>query len=250
MSFLDLQNGIAIQSTNYDTAKVYRTTDGGLSWNYLSKVISNTYYIRLLDIYYLDENTIVTAGYVAFSSVLYQSTDGGLTWSFKIYGGSSSRGIGYNKTQFIHSTNGFLLANGGISSCYRAYIYKTLNGGTSWVQVDNGTLPECRVLFMLDENNGYAVGDRAICSAGPGAIYRTNSGGIYWEKQFSNTGEYLNDVYFIDSNNGIVIGDNGVIFQSTNSGETHINSKPIYPANNSTELFLPIKLKWVVFQIL
>lgn len=244
MSFLDPQNGIAIQSTSYDTAKVYRTTDGGLSWNYLSKVISNNYYIRLLDICYLDENNIVAAGFAAFSAVIYQSTDGGLTWFFRTYGGGSSSGIGYDDIQFSNSTTGFLLANGGMSSCYKAYIYKTLNGGTSWAQVDNGTLPECRSIFMLDEYNGYAVGDKAICMAGPGAIYRTNSGGIYWEKQFSNTAEILNDVYFIDSNTGIVIGDHGVIFKTTNSGETEINSKPIYPANNSTGLFLPIEFKW------
>ncbi|MBK7630782.1 MAG: hypothetical protein IPJ23_08770 [Ignavibacteriales bacterium] len=63
ISFLDLQNGIAIQSTNSDTANIYKTTDGGLSWSYLSKVDNNGYFIRLLDIYYLDENNIVAVGY-------------------------------------------------------------------------------------------------------------------------------------------------------------------------------------------
>ncbi|MBK7630781.1 MAG: hypothetical protein IPJ23_08765 [Ignavibacteriales bacterium] len=119
-------------------------------------------------------------------------------------------------------TTGFLLANGGMTSQYRAYIYKTLNGGTSWVNV-NSTLPLCRSIFMLDENNGYAVGNDQfyLGNAKPGAIYRTNSGGNYWVKQISNTTKKLNDLYFLDLNNGIVIGDSGIILKTTNGGESN-----------------------------
>ena len=231
ISFLDLQNGIAIQSTPYDTAKIYQTTDGGLSWNYLSKVYSDIYYICLPDIYYLDENTIVASGYRAFNAVVYQSTDGGLTWAFRLSGGNSSGGIGYNKMQFINSTTDFLLANGGMTSCYSAYIYKTLNGGTNWVRVDDGTLPLCSSIFMLDQNNGFTVGKREICSPGPGSkIYKMISGGNTWTQQLDNTTVYLKDIYFVDSNNGIAVGDNGVIFKTTNGGVSFIENEE----NNST----------------
>lgn len=231
MSFLDLQNGIAIESTPRDTAKVYRTTDGGLSWNYLSKVISNTYYISLLDIYYLDEKILITAGFAAFKAVVYQSNSGGLTWIFRLYAGNSSSVIAYNKMQFINSTTGFLLTNGGMTSMYRAYIYKTLNSGTSWSQVDDGTLPLCNSIFMLDENNGYAVGyEFFYFGSNPGAIYKTSNGGNSWVQQINITATKLNDIYFVDSNNGIAVGNAGVIFKTTNGGVTFIEEE-----NNFTQ---------------
>ena len=204
-----------------------------MSWNYLSKVISNNYYIRLLDIYYLDENIIVTSGYVAFSSVLYQSTDGGVTWSFKFYGGSSDSYIGYNKTQFINSTTGFLLANGGMSSMYYAYIYKTSNSGTSWAKINNSGLPLCRSIFMLDEINGYTVGnDQAyLGTAKPNAVYKTNDGGINWTQQVSSTTEKLNDVYFTDINNGVIVGDNGIVRRTSTGGVTGMDKEIITNVN-------------------
>jgi photosystem II stability/assembly factor-like uncharacterized protein len=221
MSFLDLQNGIAIQSTYSDTAIVYRTMDGGLSWNYLSKVPNENTYLQLLDIYYLDENTIVTAGYKAWSAVVHQSTDGGVTWSFRLQAGSSN-GIAYTKTQFINSTTGFLLFNSGQSSMYRSGIYKTSNSGTSWIQLVDGTLPLCRSIYMLDENDGYAVGNDQIYlgDAKPGAIYKTSNGGTTWIQQVNNTNKTLRDVYFTDPDHGIIVGDNGAIFKTTNGGVT------------------------------
>jgi len=220
MSFLDLQNGIAIQSASYDTARVYSTTDGGLSWNYLSKVTNENMYIQLLDIYYLDENTIVTAGFMAWSAVVHQSTDGGVTWSFRLLAGSSN-GVAYTKTQFINSTTGFLLINSGQSSMYSSGIYKTSNSGTSWQSV-NATLPLCKSIFMLDEMNGYAVGRDEFYLGGsyPGAIYKTSNGGTTWIQQVRNTNKILRDVYFTDLNHGIIVGDNGAIFKTTNGGVT------------------------------
>lgn len=224
MSFLNLQNGIAIQSSYNDTAIVYRTTDGGLSWNYLSKVTNENTYLQLLDIYYLDENTIVTAGYMAWSAVVHQSTDGGVTWSFRLLAGSSN-GVAYTKTQFINSTTGFLLINSGQSSMYSSDIYKTLNSGTSWQSV-NASLPLCRSIFMLDENTGYAVGNNQyyLGDAKPGAIYKTSNGGTTWIQQVSNTNKTLRDVYFTDPDHGIIVGDNGAIFKTTNGGVTPDNT--------------------------
>ena len=95
-------------------------------------------------------------------------------------------------------------------------IRKTVNGGTSWTTVYNGTTgTTLHGLFFTDSNNGYAVGSGGI-------ILTTNNGGSFWSSQIIGTASDLRAIYFVDANTGWVVGDGGKILKTANAGGTWI----------------------------
>ena len=219
ISFIDTLNGIAVEQVSYDTAKVYKTADGGFNWDLISKINNN--YLLPRYIKYLNDIEIIVIGENIGSAAVYKSADSGLTWEWKFTGGGSSSGYGYNETQFINSTTGYLLANHGRTSMYYGDFYKTTNGGENWANLTPGTLTMCRTFFMVNENIGYAIGNNQVYlgTATHNNIFKTVNGGKDWLEQLNDAStKTINDVFFIDANNGIIVGDGGLILHTTTGG--------------------------------
>ncbi|MFZ1289660.1 MAG: YCF48-related protein [Melioribacteraceae bacterium] len=207
VSFKDSQYGFAVERVVYDSAKVFKTSDGGLNWNKISQINDKLFFPFLIK--YLTNNIIIIAGDQVGSAVIYKSVNGGLTWILKYFSGRSNSGRGYNKTQFINSTTGFLLANHGMTSQYYADFYKTIDAGTIWIKFSNQNLGKCQSFYMIDEYIGFALGNSSI--------YKTENGGSKWQKLF-NAKEQLNDVFFTNADNGIIVGNSGIILRTTTGG--------------------------------
>jgi photosystem II stability/assembly factor-like uncharacterized protein len=113
--------------------------------------------------------------------------------------------ISFYGVDFPTSTVGYVVGGGG-------EIYKTTDGGNTWVQQTSpGTLTLFDVFFK-DANNGWAVGDG-------GVIVQTTDGTNWVEHDSSGvlSGSDLNAIQFIGST-GWIGGDGGVVFLTSDDG--------------------------------
>jgi photosystem II stability/assembly factor-like uncharacterized protein len=222
-AFLDINNALAITQSS-DTTKIYKSIDGGKTWQYLSRIIMS--FFSPYRVFYKDSNNILIVGSIMASGTVFYSTDGGKTWKQGLSTGGASSG-GFKKVSFCDSQNGIFMAYAGMTSQYWSYLYKTTNGGVSWQSLPTYQLPQCQSIFMINNNFAFAVGNNQayLGTAIPNAIYKTTDGCLTWNMQISNTAKKLNDVYFTDLNNGIVVGDNGTILRTTTGGLVGIDTK-------------------------
>jgi hypothetical protein len=96
---------------------------------------------------------------------------------------------------------------------YGGIIFRTTNGGVTWVNQSLAQTNSLLSVCFTDANTGTAVG------AG-GIIFRTTNGGATWTAQSSGTTQVLLSVSFTDANNGTAVGNRGTIVRTTNGGAT------------------------------
>ncbi len=182
--------------------KVYRTTDGGLTWN--PATVPQGYSGEICDIQMADTKNgrlAITGGRCA----LWKTTDGGVTWNeTSLFGtGTSVRvtpsaivvtnlfGLGYISTDggltfqntYFSSTNGmdFVDANHGAISGFRApnWLY-TADGGLTW-QASNLNIEGWSVygakgtsdFYAAPEGNTYPIHDQVYKSSDYGATWKS-----------------------------------------------------------------------------
>lgn len=130
------------------TIKVFKTVDGGKSWNMKD---SKEDKFKVSSLYFIDEKN----GFINAVPNTYRTNDGGDTWEL-IREGSLS-GLGDLRFGDVH----FLSKNAGyISDCKS--IYKTINGGASFTRevrldTDNADA-DIFEIFFTDETRGWACG--------------------------------------------------------------------------------------------
>lgn len=96
-----------------------------------------------------------------FINVFYKTTDGGKTWSTAT---SINNGGTINHIHFVNKDTGYITANSG-------RIFRTYNGGDTWVQLLSGT-PSTLYRIFFYNNNGFICGDGGI-------IIKTSNNGGY-----------------------------------------------------------------------
>lgn len=202
---------------------VARTRDGGLTWQYRTKVIPTrraTHSIGMNAVHFLDELNGVIA---AESGTIMRTEDGGDTWqkvppTGPIY--ASHRDI-----DFVDERNGWIVGRMGV--------LRTEDGGASWERVDENLDMAGESLDMLDVLNGWMVGKF-------GLVLHTVDGGVTWEKipalgnlegLSGDEKPHLRSVHFIDEDHGWAAGSWsempqfeqfhwGVIIHTRDGGET------------------------------
>lgn len=110
------------------------STDAGATWNIPGGTWSTKGY-DFQEVWYADSNVIWA---IAYNGVVVQSTDGGLTFNTV-----SRVEIGFdNQTQCIHAIDAFTAVVGGSliggTTSSVGYVWKTTNGGVSWVRQNGG----------------------------------------------------------------------------------------------------------------
>ncbi len=142
--FLNTSTGwVSTYTIPGDSAEIYKTTDGGLSWFLQSVGYS---YIIISDIWFSDSMTGYMAANGGLSSgFVYKTTDGGDNWTLLI--GPDSTVLS-TSLAFISNNTGWV-AGGNI--------LKTTNGGTSWEEQLNIEPGLFTSLVFVDSITGWAA---------------------------------------------------------------------------------------------
>jgi photosystem II stability/assembly factor-like uncharacterized protein len=161
--------------------KAYKTTDGGQNWEKMNvpdtKNLNSVHFIN------------ATTGFISSNSGnLYKTVDAGKTWNVVSTG--IPAGTIFNNTYFENSTTFYLMGIG---------LYKTTDGGNTFVQLNIGTTSPAFNLHIL--SNG-----TMMLGCGYGTIMRSTDGGNTWTTSSSpvpSPSPYnISDFYFLSNTVG------------------------------------------------
>jgi len=250
ITFINISTGFAVGylwhfPPNPNEPKIWKTTNGGIYWSE-SNTVNNIYFEKIK---FINENT----GLVSGSNNLYKTTNIGLNWINVTPPNMKSKSIDFvsTGTGFIVGDRGLILKsqdygnnwidlfpslrtggliivrfwnkNIGYATDDARYIYKTTNGGQTWlIQKEQISLPFYD-LAIIDSNNVYAAGgDTEFRSL----IMKTTNGGNDWITLNSTFGKPITSISFINNNTGYLSGE-GYLIKTTNGGNTFIDCTPV-----------------------
>lgn len=176
---------------------VYKTTDGGTTWNQQSTGSSDN----------------ITSVY-AISGVVYATTESGrilrnsdgASWeSF------SMEGLFGNEVYFYNSSKGYL--TGGV----KGKIGISDNAGASWQIVETNYPGLIRKVQFVSETEGFALAQEynKQSNSASGVVLKTTDGGVSWTKVHEEANGKLNDLNFTSATQGLIVGHNGLILKTT-----------------------------------
>ncbi|MEO8168225.1 MAG: YCF48-related protein, partial [bacterium] len=163
VSFLNADRGWILSYAGL----VFRTTNGGSSWEFQDTVgMSGTSY-PMRDIVFTTPDSGWAVGGIAGTSAIARTTNGGSTWT-------KSSGIANTiaKIAMVNSRVGWI---GG--RVYGAPPQRTTDGGITWSPQSMSpavSSPDIRSISMVNENLGWMVN----LGYQTGALYKTTNGGI------------------------------------------------------------------------
>lgn len=204
--FIDPANGWVITGQ-----KIYRTRNGGRSWEMQYSSEGGYYYETLNAIAFADSLIGYCVGEKSSKGFLLKTSDGGDSWTPQ-----SLAFDGLYDIHMISGETGWLVGESGL-------ILRTFNGCKTFEYLTSNVTDNIYDVFFLDENYGWAVTYAQT-------VLRTSDGGINWEaSQFSSS--YYQDgmcVFFIDNLTGF-LGSTEGLFKSTDGG---INWGPVSLTTN------------------
>ena len=194
--FIDSENGWACGEN------VYRTNDGGKSWT----EVNTGYQTDFLEVFFVDKLT----GYLfGTKNMNLKTEDGGKTW-FLINEEIFELNPDKMKVTFLDNKTGYIKTI--------ADIYRTTDGGISWPLLNKGGIHINDITF-IDEKTGWIIGDYLMYNC---YIYKTEDSGETWTEQIvlHDIDVVLKGIYFADKDNGWAVGVSGLIFNTTNGGDS------------------------------
>jgi len=212
---------------------VYRTTDGGNTWQQVLFISNKTGVIDMAnhptnsDIIYAvtweRERTPQHRDYGGQTSGIYRSLDGGDTWTELTDGlPTQASEKGRISIDISKSNPNVLYARYADETGDIQGVYKTTNGGDSWVAVNSSQLDNVgfhwwfRGVFIdpNDENTIYNVDFN---------VQKSTNGGNSWTIAFPNVHVDQHALAFNTVNDGeILLGNDGGLYKSTNDGASSI----------------------------
>lgn len=151
---------IGYAAGNRDT--IYKTTDGGATWNKLPLPFPGvTPQITYTDMYALDANTVFLTGNGFPRKVVIKTTDGGATWTDITGNILSFGGPNLNSILMHDANNGYVVSPGGT-------LFKTNDGGASWTMdlAPTGCIFTCMAFAPKNVPAGISMANRKLFVSG------------------------------------------------------------------------------------
>lgn len=159
-----------------------------------------------LDIYFLPANQ--NYGWVCgFNGLTMRTTDGGNSWS----GSAVSRRFNLESIHFPTQLIGYTSGDAGV--------YKTVNGGMTWMDVTPPSAITIWGLYFVDADYGIAIGGG--CTTNRQQFWLTTNGGVSWsvfEDFEPNSG--LTDAIIYDKNGLGYAVSSGLLWITNDGGKT------------------------------
>jgi photosystem II stability/assembly factor-like uncharacterized protein len=228
VKFFDSNNGYALI---YD--KLFKTFDGGDTWT----DITPTNGFSLTDCSFISAVNVWVCGTISGNIVALNTTDTGKNWTQKFKVASSYASFTAPlKINFISETIGWILLDNSSSGSSKPNLYKTTDGGNSFVGICNVTShrPYPADICFTDTNIGFVGTDHG---AGPvsGGLMMTTDGGKTFSYLFDNIGG-IDSIVFPSSEVGYALGYNdnnmcstGFIISTTDGGKSWHQISKISP---------------------
>lgn len=247
--FINENVGFVVGGQRGQSGSIYRTSDGGQSWDLSFYTDRSLYTIN-----FLNETTGFAGGE---QLILLKTFDQGVNWeeyNFPYYPDELYT-VPFKKIEFVNDTIVYLVGgmyfdrgliarskNGGLwwnydffdyeitSSHFFDHEYGILSGyghftvtrdGTESFEVMDFDDDFFTSIYFLDEKSGFACGY-------DGGIYKTNNSGDQWEALINANNlwkkrVHLNDIKMLSADKGIAVGNNGVIMVTYDGGNNWEN---------------------------
>ncbi len=197
-----------------DYGILMKSTDGGDTWQEQSSPVG--YHLHAID--FPNDST----GYIIGNSVssFLKTMNSGATWDVMVFELPFSNATLVD-IHMLSSNTGFFCGTYSVPNNYYGMIFKTADGGSSWISVYEDPFLYPKEINFYNENNGLSGGDKIMyCSS----ALITNNGGDSWQEVplpgFSFHG--FKSVCYLDQNNAFIVGAYGNYFKSTNGGGSWI----------------------------
>lgn len=191
--FVDSLHGWAV-SNQYSAANLFRTVDGGNTWQALPGYTGSGGFSALR---FADATHGVAVGP---AGVALTTSDGGDTWLARPTG--SSRAM--RRITFIDSMVAVAVGDAGA-------IIRSNDRGQSWVKVAAPTSNQLNDVRFVSPTTGYATGDY-------GTVLVTDDAGMNWTLLPTGVNANLQSIFFTGLQTGWIVGDNGTIIVTATGG--------------------------------
>ncbi|GEM_PF-5190565 len=198
---LDSTNGWAFMENSGEPG-IYRTTDGGKNWYYVSPIQKGSERYRTLSsrdyrTFFLDKSNawVAIANYKGESEfpkgapIVYHTTDGGSKWQVSDALPQQDLADYYFPIflQFVNERVGWLLVDTGAAAGHQyVTLYRTLNGGATWKIMfpSGGSTAQMNVngksgMFFIDEETGWVT--IGVSPYDVPIVDVTENGGVDWK---------------------------------------------------------------------
>ncbi len=174
---------------------LFRTADGGASWNRLEIAIGQEWVSGLAALA-SGQGIAVTSG-----GIVLVTSDKGETWTRKEFPGASFTAVALDKSMI-----GWAVGVGGT-------ILKTADAGLNWEAMPSPTTNTLFDVSAPEPAVTFVVGEKGI-------ILRSSDGGQTWQQLDSKTSVPLFSVCFPDANNGWAGGREGTLLSTADGGNS------------------------------
>ena len=201
---------------NYDTCRILRTTDGGLTYDSTllcfgqEEGVVNTFRFANDSVGFVAMQCNIGTG-IAYSS-LATTRNRGLTWNTINH--NLPTWFYMSDFQFLNDTLGYAVSQwGGIA--------KTIDGGYHWTAIHEPTYPNAwlTTVFFINDSVGF-VGGATSTGVSPSLIAKTTDGGITWADTIFGSA-IITKIKFVSDSIGFACDDyGGHIYKTLNQGQS------------------------------